>query len=179
VLNYFRRLGLDPRYAMLGFLEGIIVALGLGAKAVLDPTETNAAHIVLNAGVITAVINFTTSWFTELYHERAELLELERKMVISQRGHYLRTALYRTRLVHTLYRAASFGVSALVGASTLLPAVFLFSGAPLLGLVVPLSLLFAIGSALGHKTAGRPIIWGSSMVLAGICVTFVGLLFPA
>jgi predicted membrane protein (TIGR00267 family) len=178
MITALRRL-LDPRYAILGLLEGIIVALGLGAKALFGPAETSPMHLVVNAGVISGVINLTTSWFTELYHERAELLEIERKMVISERGHYLGTALYRTRRLQTLYRSLCFGGSAFVGAAILLPAIYLTPDKPWLALTVPLAVLFLLGCYLGHRTAGRAIVWGLSMAIAGVCMTVVGLLFPA
>jgi predicted membrane protein (TIGR00267 family) len=170
---------LDPRYAILGLIEGIIVALGLGAKHIFTPGEPAVGNTIINAGVITALINLITSFFTELQQERTDLLEIERKMVISQRGKLLHTALYRAAQARVLSRALSYSTSAFLGACVLLVPTYFARQAPLLGMLFPLVLLFAFGLYLGRRSAGNPIAWGAGMVFAGIMVTVVGFFFPA
>jgi predicted membrane protein (TIGR00267 family) len=172
------RVHLDPRYAILGLIEGIILALGLGARGLFDPNDVNVGNAILNAGVLAAVINLITSFSTELYQERATLLEMERKMVISQRGKYFHTALYRAAQLRTLGRAVSYSLSALAGAATLLVPVHLVPHSLLVGLLVPLLLLFALGLYLGRSTAGSPAVWGTGMVLAGVIAVVVGRILP-
>jgi len=171
---------LDARYAVLGLIDGIIIALGLGAKIIFaSRVSGEIGNVILYAGVFAAVTNLTTSFFTELHQARVDLLEVERKMVISERGRFLRTALHRAGQRRALIRALNFSVTAFVGASIpLLPVLFL-RREPLVGLLVPLISLFALGLYLGHKGAGRPVFWASGMTLAGVAVIVVGRFFPA
>ena len=173
------RFPLDPHYAVLGLTEGIIVALGLGAKYIFEPADVQGGNIVLNSGIFAAVVNLTTSLFTELHEARADLLNIERKMVISQRGKLFRTALYRTGRRRALGKAASYGATAFVGASIPLIPVYFTSRTPFLGLLLPLLSLFGLGFYLGRGTIGNPFLWGAGMTLAGIFVGVVGLFFPA
>lgn len=129
--------------------------------------------------ILASMINLITALFTELHEERESLLEIERKMVISERGQVFRTELYRTALWRVAGRLVSYSVSAFVGASILYAPLLLVSQIPLLGLVVPLTALFVLGFYLGRDVAANPVIWGLSMVVAGGLVTLVGLLFPA
>ena len=172
------RLHLDTRYTVLGLIDGIILALGLGAKVLSASDVSGAFNAFINAGILAAVSNLATAYVTELHRERADLLLTERKMVISERGRLFHTALYRSAQLRTLRRAASYSVAAFAGAFvSLLPIRFVYHQ-PLLEILLPLLLLFALGFYLGRKTAGRSIIWGLAMVLAGVLVTVVGLLFP-
>ncbi len=174
------RLPLDPRYATLGLIDGIIIALGLGARVILSArVPSGVGNIVLDAGIFAAITNLVTSIFTELHQTRAELLDVERKMVISERGRLFGTALYRAGQLRALNRALSFSLTAFAGASIpLLPVIFL-QGEPFFGLLVPLLSLFILGFYLGRKGAGNPVLWGVAMVLAGALVTVVGRIFPA
>ena len=169
---------LDARYAVLGLIEGIVVALGFGARLIFAPGEASAGNAVLNAGLLTATVNLITSLFAELHEERAELLDIERKMVISERGHLFRTALYRAAQIRTLTRAVNFSVSAFVGASILIIPLRFVREEPLLGLLLPLIALFILGAYLGRQAASNPILWGAGMMLAGVLVTIVGRYFP-
>ena len=170
---------LDSRYAVLGLTEGIVLALGFGARIVFVPQEVTVGNVVLNAGVLAAVVNLVMSLFTELYQQRAELLDIERKMVISDMGRYFHTALYRTVQLRTLSRAASYSISAFAGAAILFIPLSVVRQQPLLGLLIPLACLFGLGFYLGRQAAGNPVIWAIGMVSAGLVVTVVGLLFPA
>jgi predicted membrane protein (TIGR00267 family) len=168
----------DTRYATLGVIEGIILALGLGAKILLVPGQATAGNVILNAGILAAVIDLITSFFTELYQEREHLLTVERQMVISQRGWLLRTSLYQHALRRVAERSATYAIAAFVGASIPLLPIFILPHLLLLGLLLPLGLLFILGFFLGKSVAGSPLVWGAGMVAAGLFVTFVGLVFP-
>jgi predicted membrane protein (TIGR00267 family) len=169
---------LDPRYLILGLVEGTIVGLGLGARVIFSP-EPAVANAVLNAGVITSTVNLITAFFAELHQERAHLLDLERKMVISQRGYYFHTALYHAAQLRVLKGAITNSASSFAGAAVLFLSVPFIRIQPLLGLLPPLILLFVLGLYFGHQVAGNRWIWGMGMVLAGAVVTVVGLFFPA
>jgi predicted membrane protein (TIGR00267 family) len=174
-----RRLELDPRYLLLGLTDGIIMALGLGAKAIFgDASAGHLGRVAINAGVFASVTNLATSLFTEQYQTRRELLAIERQLVISERGRLLRTGLFRTGRRRALMRSAVHAGTAFFGAAIpLLPALAL-PNAPWIGLVVPLGALFVLGTSLGRRGAGRPLFWGLGMILAGVVVTVVGERFP-
>lgn|GEM_PF-3988402 len=81
--------------------------------------------------------------------------------------------------MRVLNRAASYSLSAFLGAATLLLPVSLTPRTPALGLVVPLVLLFVLGFYLGRSTAGNPIVWSAGIMIAGLLVVVVGRVFPA
>jgi predicted membrane protein (TIGR00267 family) len=171
---------LDPRYAVLGIIDGIIIALGLGAKIIFaSRVPANIGNIVLDAGVFAAITNLTTSFFTEMHQARTELLEVERKMLIPERGRLFRTALYQSGRLKALLRAFSFSVTAFAGASIPLLPVLFVRHQPLVGLLMPLAALFGLGFYLGRKGAGNALLWAFGMVAAGMLVTLVGRFFPA
>jgi len=168
----------ETRYAILGVIEGIILAMGLGAKMLLAPGGVTPSNVILNAGILAAVIDLITSFFTELYQERAQLLNIQRQMVISQRGWFLRTSLYQHALSRVAQRSTTYSIAAFAGASIPLLPIYVLPNLPLLGLLLPLSLLFVLGFLMGKSAAGSPLIWGTGMVAAGLIVTVVGLVFP-
>ena len=173
------RFPLDPHYAVLGLIEGIIIALGLSSKALLGPSDVAGGNIVLNSGIFAAVVNLTTSLFTELHEARADLLDIERKLVISDRGRLFRTALYRAGRIQALFRAGTYGMTAFVGAFIPLVPLYFTWGEPVFGLLLPLVSLFVLGFYLGRDTVGNPLVWGAGMTLAGVLVGLIGLFFPA
>jgi predicted membrane protein (TIGR00267 family) len=168
----------DTRYAILGVIEGIILALALGAKILLASSSGTPTNVILNAGILAAVTDLITSFFTELYQEREHLLDIERIMVISQRGWILRTTLYQRALRRVIERSATYSICAFIGASVPLLPLYIVPRLTLVILILPLGVLFVLGSVLGKFTAGNPVIWGTSMVAAGVFVTLVGLTFP-
>ncbi len=173
------RFPLDPHYAVLGLIEGIIIALGLSAKALLGPGDVAGGNIVLNSGIFAAVVNLTTSLFTELHEARADLLDIERKLVISERGRLFRTALQRSGRMRAVGRAGTYALTSFAGAVIPLLPIYFTRGEPFLALIPPLLTLFALGFYLGRETIGSPIFWALGMTSTGVLVGLVGLFFPA
>lgn len=169
----------DSRYAVLGMIEGIVIALGLGAGTILSRGEpANFGHVVINAGVFAALTNFATSFFTEQFQVRRELLNVERMLLVSKPGRVFGTDLYRSNRRRALLRSLTFAATSFVGAAIPMLPIVVLPRLSWIGLFVPLATLFVLGFLLGRKGAGTPVLWAFGLVAAGVLVTAVGVRFP-
>jgi predicted membrane protein (TIGR00267 family) len=174
-----QRFKLSTRYAVLGLIEGIVISLGLGAKTIFSASEpTNLGHVVINAGVFAALTNLTTSFFTEQFEVRRDLLNVQRMLVVSKPERVFGTDLYRANRQRALLRSLTYAATSFAGAAIPMVPLAVVPGMRAMGLVVPLVTLFGLGFYLGRRGAGNALVWALAMVGAGVIVTAVGVRFP-
>lgn len=169
----------DARYTILGLIEGIVISLGLGARTIVgqgDPAEIS--HVVINAGLFAALTNLVTSFFTEQFDARRNLLNVERMLVVARPERVFATDLYRAAWRRALLSSLTYAVASFAGAAIPMLPLVLVPQARATGLVVPMLTLGVLGFVLGRRSASVGLLWALGLVAAGGLVTVVGVRFP-
>lgn len=124
------------------------------------------------AGAASGAFVFFVARYTQL---RGELIESERQLNLTEHGRLVSSHLGKAVLVESIIRAfvASFfsflGAILPLGISALVPI------APWFSIGITLSILGALGVFLALTVKGKPIIWATGLVLAGVALTIIGI----
>ncbi len=173
---------LSRRYFVSNGFDGALTAVGVVVGAVLSgvPDGLTVVRIGAGAAVGLATSGLWSVWEIERAEKRAELLRIERAMLVDLDD----TRPDRRRRHARVVNAAASGAGPVVG--VLLPLTpFLFEGetlrmveAGVAGVAVASLILFAFGAYLGALSERRWWVAGLRMGLAGLAVAGLTLVLP-
>ncbi len=167
---------LDPKARfdlVAGLGDGTLTALTLAGGKLLGPKAAISPGLSLRVAVAAAVSGAFIFFVAHYAVLRAELVEAERQLSVTEHGRLVATRLGTAALTEAWSKALVTAALSFTGA--LLP---LLVGAvwPIAGIAVALTALTLLGVVLGRMARGRPLTWGLSLLVGGIVVAYVGYL---
>ncbi len=154
-----------------GICDGVLTALTLVAGKLLGPEAGVTASLALRVAVAAAISGAFIFFVAHYSVLRAELVEAERQLNLTESGRMATTHLGRAILTEAVCQALVTSLCSFAGA--LLP---LLVGVlmPMLTIIVALVALGMLGAFLGHTVHGRPLFWAVGLFVGGIALTGVG-----
>lgn len=174
----WRAILLSPRGRLdifAGLVDGILNALILAAGRLLrsgDGTDFELAVRVAIATGLTTIFVFFIAHYAEL---RAELVRAERELNLLSHGRLATSQLGRRALESAASGALLAAICGVIGAMVPLLLCAYVPGPRWVGLGAILVVLAGLGGSLAKSFHGSVAFWSSSIVVAGIVLTYVGL----
>ena len=159
----------------LGFSDGIMNALVLGASAMLHGGGEITFDLAYRIAVVSLVTAVFTVFVAEYANLRARLRHAERQLNLTRSGRLATTRLGRTVAHEAAAAALVASVCSFSGALCPLTIGALLPGSPWCALVFAIGALFVLGLALARATSGRMTYWSTTLVVCGIAVALVGI----
>lgn len=157
-----------------GLVDGILNALILAAGRIVSGDNALDIGLVIRVAVatgLTTVMVFFLAHYAEL---RAELVRAERELNLLTRGRLATSKLGQQALHSAAEGALIAAVCGIVGAATSLLLCIYLPGPPWIGLIAIFVLLGLLGALLAKSFYGSPLVWGISVILCGVVLSFVG-----
>ena len=173
MLDFFFR---DPRNRLdifAGLIDGILNALILSARVLVDKSHLNAAFI----GRVSAVAGLTTIvvFFIAHYAEtRAELVRAEKQLNLTSHGYLAASRLGTLALVSSIKGAVIAAVCSTLGATVPLVLSLILVGPEALSISANLVLLAVLGAALAKSFHGSVAFWAITVAVVGAIFTWAG-----
>lgn len=156
-----------------GLIDGILNALTLAAGRLVG----EGGPIIATGAKVAAVTACTTSFVFFVAHYaqlRSELVRSARQLNLLSRGRLATTQLGRQILREALRGAIVASVCGVIGSTIPLALSLIIPQLPIVGVVLTISLLGALGWALAISVFGSPLLWATGLMLGGVVVTEIG-----
>jgi VIT1/CCC1 family predicted Fe2+/Mn2+ transporter len=156
-----------------GLIDGILNALTLAAARLVTQGGLTLPLVWKVAAVTACTTSFV--FFVAHYAQlRSELVRAARELNLSSRGHLATTQLGKQIFYEALWDAVVASVCGIIGSVIPLMMNLAVPQAPIVGIVLTIALLGALGWLLGLSVFGSPALWASGLILGGIVVTVIG-----
>lgn len=157
-----------------GLTDGILTALTFGAAKVFASREPLTASVMFRLAAAAAISASFVFFVADYARLRLELVDAERHLSLSARGHLAATRLGRSVFLESVRGMIVSGLSSFCGALFPLAFAVLSPRTPWLAMIASVAALGILGAALGKSFYGSLLRWAIGLMILGCLLAWIG-----